>query len=175
MKRYKTIALVFFGIIMAQLACNAPVPIPLTGAGGTVTPARMVTPGPGTPASGACTNKATFVSDVTVPDNTQVSAGETFTKTWRVRNEGTCTWEPGGSSITGLVYTGGDQMGGPKEVPLTGAVRPGETVDISVKLTAPATAGSYVSQWMFRVDGGSQTLGVGGNGKGPLYVQIVVK
>ncbi len=177
MKRFKTIVLVLLGMIAAQLACNAPVPIPLTGAGSTITPVLITTPG--TPSTGnptgACTDKVTFVSDVTIPDNSQVNAGEAFTKTWRVRNDGTCAWGPGSSSITGLAHTGGDVMGGPKEVTLPKAVQPGETVDISVQLTAPTAPGNYVSQWLFTTNGGAQTLGVGDNGKGPLYVQIVVK
>src|SRR3989304_4012127 len=41
-----------------------------------------------------CTNHATFVADVTIPDNSEVGAGTTFTKTWRVGNLGTCTWGP---------------------------------------------------------------------------------
>lgn len=181
MNRFRKIALILLVITFVQLACNAPVPIPLTGAGGTITPARIGTPGTpsaGTPSGGACTNKVSFVSDVTIPDNTQVNAGAAFTKTWRVRNDGTCTWGPNSASITALVYTGGNQMGGPKEVPLPQAVQPGETVDISVKLTAPTTPGNYVGQWMFRANdsaGGTHTLGVGDSGKGPLYVQIVVK
>jgi hypothetical protein len=182
MKRYTTMGLVLLGMILAQLACNAPVPIPLTGTGtgSTITPVQIGTPAtpPAGDASGTCTNKVTFVSDVTVPDNTEFNAGEAFTKTWRVRNDGTCTWGPSSPSINGLVHTGGDQMGGPNEVPLAGAVQPGETVDISVNFTAPTTPGSYVSQWMFRVNAGAgdaQTLGVGANGKGTLYTQIVVK
>src|SRR5512147_319374 len=39
-----------------------------------------------------CTNSAAFVTDVTIPDNTNVAGGTTFTKTWRVSNTGTCVW-----------------------------------------------------------------------------------
>jgi hypothetical protein len=180
MKRIKPIVWICIAIVLVQLACNAPVPIPLTGAGGsttmTITPVQIGTPG--TPASGACTNKISFVSDVTIPDNSQVPAGKSFTKTWRVRNDGTCTWGPGSYPISGVIYTGGNQMGGPKEASLPGVVQPGQTTDISVQLTAPNTPGNYVGQWMFKVNngtGGTQRMGVGDNGQGPLYVQIVVK
>ena len=39
-----------------------------------------------------CTDRAQFVTDVTVPDGTKYDPGATFTKTWRLRNVGTCTW-----------------------------------------------------------------------------------
>ena len=35
---------------------------------------------------------AQFVRDVTVPDGTTFLPGATFTKTWRLKNAGTCTW-----------------------------------------------------------------------------------
>ena len=64
-------------------------------------------------------NQASFVSDVTVPDDTVVPAGSTFVKTWRIRNDGTCTWTPGSYA---LVFTGGDALSGPDEVNLPGEV-----------------------------------------------------
>ena len=36
-------------------------------------------------------NNAVFVSE-TVPDGTEYDVGESFTKTWRLKNVGTCTW-----------------------------------------------------------------------------------
>ena len=59
-----------------------------------------------------------FVKDVTIPDGTQLSAGEVFTKTWRLQNRGTCTWTPDYM----LVYTSGDQMGSTTAVRLPGNV-----------------------------------------------------
>src|SRR5262245_14395652 len=49
----------------------------------------------------------TFVKDITIPDGTKFLAGETFTKTWRLQNRGTCTW----TSDYMLVFTSGDSMG----------------------------------------------------------------
>ncbi len=181
MKRFQILLFLLIALVLVQLACNAPVPIPLTGTERTLAPVTTGTPGalPGiTPTGGACTYKATFVSDVTVPDNTQVDAGKPFTKTWRVKNDGTCTWGPSGYPLHALVFVGGNQMGGPDQVPLPGAVPPGQTVDISVQLTAPTTPGTYIGQWELHVDngaGGTQNVGVGQNGQGPLYVQVVVK
>ena len=47
------------------------------------------------PVNEACVDKPVFVADVTIPDNTVIAPGTTFTKTWRVRNDGNCTWGPG--------------------------------------------------------------------------------
>lgn len=41
----------------------------------------------------ACFYDSDFVADVNIPDDTAFRAGETITKTWRIRNSGTCAWE----------------------------------------------------------------------------------
>ena len=83
-----------------------------------------------------------FVSDVTVPDNTTMTPGQQFTKTWRVRNSGTCPWEAGFN----FNFTSGEAMGG-SSVSLATDVQPGNEVDISVPMTAPSTAGTYRGNW----------------------------
>ncbi|MBI3173615.1 MAG: hypothetical protein HYZ25_07850 [Chloroflexi bacterium] len=89
--------------------------------------------------AGTCTDGAAFVADVTVPDNTPVDKGEAFTKTWRVRNTGTCTW----TSAYTLVFASGEQMGAPDSSPLSGQTKPGDALDISVEMTAPSAVASY--------------------------------
>jgi len=89
--------------------------------------------------AGTCTDSAAFVADVTVPDNTLVDQGEAFTKIWRIRNTGTCTW----TSAYTLVFASGEQMSAPDSSPLSGQTRPGNALDISVKMTAPSVAASY--------------------------------
>lgn len=89
-----------------------------------------------------CDN-ADFVTDVTIPDGTSLDPGETFTKTWRLKNVGTCSWTPSYS----LVFSTGDAMSGPASQDLTANVNPGQTVDISVNLKAPSSPGSYTGYW----------------------------
>lgn len=175
MQRRMVFSFLILILILPAVACYAPAAIPLTG-NGTPTPADPSPTATATPNGQPCKNKVTFVDDVTVPDNTQVAAGQPFTKTWRVRNEGTCPWGPNGA-LNALVFTGGYQMGAQQQIPLGNMVEPGQLLDISVQFTAPVDAGTYASQWMFRVnDGGNNTkLGVGADGKGALYVQVVVK
>ena len=128
--------------------------------------------------TGGCTYLATFISDVTIPDDSVIEAGKTFVKTWRVRNDGTCTWGPSGYPLHALAFTGGSKLGAPDQVPLPKTVAPGEQVDLSVSMTAPTTAGTYTSQWGFRVDndpnGVGPYIGVGPKQDGALYVRIRV-
>ena len=42
----------------------------------------------------ACTYRAAFLGDVTIPDNTITAPGGAFIKTWRLRNDGNCAWGP---------------------------------------------------------------------------------
>ena len=88
-------------------------------------------------------DQATYVSDVTIDDGTTVQSGATFVKTWRIRNTGTTTWDTNYS----LRWAGDERMSGPDRVPLTRTVKPTETVEVSVTLKAPATAGRHVSTW----------------------------
>ena len=94
-------------------------------------------------------NKAQFVSE-TIPDNTEFDPGDTFTKNWRFKNIGTCTW----NTNYKLVFSSGDAMGGPASQNLTSTVAPGATVDISVDLTAPASNGTYKGIWKLQGDDG---------------------
>ena len=109
----------------------------------------------GTPTStaSACTYDATFVTDVTIPDDTELAPNTEFVKTWRLRNSGTCDWGKGFQ----FVFIQGDQMGGPAAVSVS-PTPAGDTVDISVPLRAPQTSGSYRGRWRMRTPDG-QTFG----------------
>lgn len=124
----------------------------------------------------SCTYIATFVSDVTIPDDSIIPAGQSFVKTWRVRNDGTCTWGPN-RTLHALVFTGGSRMSTPEQVELPGEVGPGKSVDLSLTFTAPTSDGVYTSEWKFRIDNDANAgpyLGLGPAKVGPLYVRIKV-
>jgi hypothetical protein len=112
---------------------------------------------------------AGFVADVTIPDGSTVNPGEPFTKTWRLENLGSCSC----TTSYDLVFTSGDLMNGPTLIPLPGNVNPGETLDLSVNLTAPTTAGTYQGYWMLR-DANGAIFGVGSDGSQPFWVNIDV-
>ncbi len=113
---------------------------------------------------------AEFIKDVTVPDNTEFPPGASFEKTWRLRNVGSCTWTP----AYALVFEGQNVFNAPASVQLTtGSVPPGETVDITVALEAPQTAGKHRQNFKLADPSGGK-FGVGDDGSKPFWAQIKV-
>lgn len=129
----------------------------------TIASSGGTTGGTGGTGSGAvgCSNSQ-FVSDVTVPDDTAMTPGQTFTKTWKLQNTGTCAW----TTAYKVSFVSGNAMGG-AATPLTVAVQPGQSGDISVSMTAPATAGDAIGYWILTNDSG-QNFGTS------FYVKIKV-
>jgi hypothetical protein len=110
------------------------------------------------------------VKDVNVPDGETFAPNVKFPKTWEFINKGTCTWTTGFS----LVFSSGDSMRGPAEgVPFPKEVKPGQSVDITINLFAPADTGSYTGYYQLR-DASGKTFGVGSAGTGKFYVKINV-
>lgn len=107
--------------------------------------------------------------DVTIPDDTTMQPGQQFTKTWRLVNAGSCAW----SREYALVWFSGDDLGSRREEFLRAAVQPGETVELSVDMTAPGQGGVYQSNWKLRNPAGS-LFGIGPGGGAPFWVRIQV-
>jgi polar amino acid transport system substrate-binding protein len=112
--------------------------------------ALLPTPTPAATSTAApplgCVDGMTFVSH---PDGQgsadnpiQVGPGQRFTKVWKVKNTGTCTWD----SNYGLVFASGATMGG-QPAPVPGQVVPGQEYDVSVNFVAPQKGGTYQSIW----------------------------
>ncbi len=145
----QTAAVGTFQAVQTQTALAAPTMTPPPSP--TVTPTLSLLPTlplstqavntPVVAATASC-NKLLYVSDVTVPDNTAVTPGQTFTKTWRVQNTGSCAWAAGYK----FSLVGGDAMGG-QTVTLTTSVAPGSSYDISVPMTAPSKSGKLTGSW----------------------------
>jgi hypothetical protein len=163
-------------LVVAALACNAPGEEPeststptaemwddgeVTSSPTPAPPQPTDTPVPDVPGPG-CTLNAAFVADVTVPDDTQMSPGQTFNKVWRLRNTGTCDWEAG----TVMVFSSGDRLGGPDAVP-AGVLAPDDVIDIGVNLTAPDEPGTYRGYWQLETPDGTRF-------GSSVYVQIIV-
>jgi hypothetical protein len=132
------------------------------------TPEPTRTPEPASPTPRPC-DWAEFVGDVTVTDGTVFRPDDAFTKTWRLRNIGTCTW----TTDYDLVFVSGDQMDGDGAVPLEQNVRPGETVDVSVDLIAPEDPDEYLGRWQLRNADG-KLFGIGAGRDKPFWVSIKV-
>lgn len=127
----------------------------------TYTPVATSTPKTSPTSTPQPCNLAAFVSE-TVPDNTKFSPSTEFTKSWRLKNIGTCTWNPNYK----LVFFSGDQMSGPDYVKLDDYVAPGEKTDILVDLKSPSKAGTYTGYWKLQATDGFKF--------GQVYVQIKV-
>ncbi|MBI5952132.1 MAG: hypothetical protein HY865_10770 [Chloroflexi bacterium] len=103
----------------------------------TLTPEVTISPTGAVTAPPNCRDGAVLLRDVTIQDNTQVRAGETFTKTWELQNVGTCPWV----NYT-LVFASGDKMDAPTSAPVPTTLKD-EKVEVSVELTAPSVNGTY--------------------------------
>lgn len=108
------------------------------------------------------------IVDVPVQEGSTVMPGTHFTKTWQLRNDGSCDW----TADYALVHTGGEAMSDQPEIALP-LVAPGESVDLAVSMTAPSQPGSYISEWMLRNADG-ELFGVGPEGDRPLTAEFTV-
>ena len=122
-----------------------------------------------TGASAASCDWAQFITDVTVPDGTKYEPGATFKKTWRLKNIGTCTW----TTSYSLVFDTGEQMSAPASIKFPSEVKPGETIDINVDMTAPGKVGHYIGYWKFKNAAGV-SFGIGYNANKAWWVEINV-
>ena len=143
-------------------------PIPSTITPTPIPPTFTPTLIPPTPTPKIYCDWLSFVKDVTIPDGTALKTGQTFEKTWRLKNRGACTWTPDYA----LVFSSGAQMGETFAVKLPGYVAPGNMVDVSVALTAPSAPGNYRGYWTLR--NASETLfGYGENANKAFFVDIL--
>ncbi len=141
----------------------------------TATPTLTLTPSlnvitlvmPSTTATVRC-DRAQFVSDVAVKDGAVLSPGSTFTKTWRLRNAGSCTWNGNYS----MVFVGGDSLSASSPISLPKTVVPGDTVDVSVIMQTPSDDGTYIGYWMLQNAAGER-FGIGDNADKSVWVSIV--
>lgn len=112
-------------------------------------------PSPAVPAqsvsySSAVCDNAVYLSDITIPDYTETTAGESFTKTWSLQNTGTCAW----TETYTVNFISGSSMSG-ESTTIGEAVYSGGTVQVSVDLIAPTTAGTYTGYWQMANDSGT--------------------
>ena len=182
-------------LILSILACNVPsagTPTPgftsaETAAAQTVAAQLSATPSIGTatatdtpvpttttaptnttvPSATQVCDSAEFISE-TIPDGTIEPASASFTKTWRLKNIGACTW----TSSYATVFVSGNVMNAPAAVPFGGNVAPGQEVDVVVNMQAPALPGNYTGNWELRNASGV-LFGLGA-GNGPFWIKIKV-
>ncbi|MCX6044907.1 MAG: transporter substrate-binding domain-containing protein, partial [Chloroflexi bacterium] len=115
-----------------------------------------------------CIFGMSYVADLNLDDKNMtappvMALGQDFAKSWRLRNSGTCAWEPDFQ----LVYVNGNRaeaaMGG-SPLAIGQRVEPGATVDLTVSLRAPQSYGAFQGFWMLRDNTGKlfgETIWVG--------------
>lgn len=133
-------------------------------------PIPTETPVPTSIPHAGCVDSAVFIKDVTVLDGAVMEPEESFTKTWRIRNVGSCNW----TDRYALVFSSGASMESSNVIPLKTIVKQGQLLDLSVRLSAPEKSGTYWGYWMIRNDEG-EYFGVGEYGNSPLWVKILVE
>ncbi|KAJ5075328.1 protein ilrun [Anaeramoeba ignava] len=84
-----------------------------------------------------------FEKHLRVLDSAEFQPNETFTKGWRFRNNGSCDWEEG---LT-IKWFGGNDLRRNREVVKIPPKKPGETVDVFLKMQAPSEPGRYVGYY----------------------------
>lgn len=150
-------------------ATTAPTNTPAAAATTQVPTAKVVPVNPtSTPVPVPC-DRGQFVADLTVPDNTVFAQNTTFTKTWRIKNNGSCTW----STQYALVFDSGNALNGSALLYLPKSVAPGETVDLSVTLKSPGADGVYQGFWKLQNASGVR-FGIGVKATSPFWVKILV-
>lgn len=107
--------------------------------------------------------------DVTIPDGTVLAPGEPFSKTWRLKNVGSCEW----TRLYTVTFFSGNSLDAIQTQYLAQEVSPGQTIDLTVDMEAPLEPGIYQSNWMFS-DASGALFGIGPNGDAPFWVRIEV-
>ncbi len=117
-----------------------------------------------------CQDRATFVQDATIPDDTILKPGDAFLKVWTLRNSGTCTW----TQEYKLAFFGGERMNGLAEISMLNSISPGAAIDLAIDLIAPTTPGTYQGFWRLRNAQGAY-FGIGPGGDQSFWVKILVR
>lgn len=162
----------------ANQVSDTPIPQPTQSSTPTLTPVITVTarpeftvvpatlPSSFTPCLRA---EAGIPLDLTIPDDTVIEAGQSFTKIWRLVNTGTCIWD----SSYMLVYFSGEPLGFTADIPVGKIVHPGESLDVAADLTAPLSGGTFQGNFKLR-DPNGKLFGIGPEGQSPFWVKILV-
>lgn len=114
-------------------------------------------------ATPACSNNLSYITDLTIPDGTVVTAGETIDKRWQVKNSGTCNWD----QSYHFRLTAGSELGASNEQALFPA-RSGTEFPLRILFTAPQEPGTYRSAWQ-AIDPEGQSFG------DPVFIEVNVQ
>jgi hypothetical protein len=118
---------------------------PVTPGTGTVLPSPTATFG-----AVGCYNSA--LVSASPQDGVTIQPGDTFRKTWVIRNTGTCEW----NSDFRFVFISGDILRDNTTNRLRrGTIKSNGTVEYFLEFTAPTAPGTYTSVWRLMTDDGT--------------------
>jgi hypothetical protein len=130
-------------------------------------PTHTPTTAPTNTPEGKC-DQAAFMTE-TVLDGSIINQGQAFTKTWTLKNSGTCTW----NADYDVVFFSGNAMGASAATQLTSnTVAPGQQITISLELQAPNTVGTHRGNFKLRNAAGV-VFGIGAKDS-PFWVEISI-
>lgn len=135
----------------------------------TLTPAITPTSEPtllSAPSNSDCIH-ASLVSEYP-PDGTVYKPDTTFTKSWTIKNLGTCTWDANYQ----LIFWSGDPIGADASYLIPELVPPGDDITLSITMQAPPAEGAYVGYWRLKTPWNA-VFGVGQYSQA-FYVDILV-
>jgi hypothetical protein len=127
-----------------QRAQPPPIPvIPTSGSIPTIAPLNLPTAAlPGVATSVPC-NPPPIPKGENYPDGTTVYLNTPFNKSWTLQNAGTCTW----NANYKIKYLSGDSMGGPSSKAFGTTVTPGNSITLTLPMTAPSGTGLTRGYW----------------------------
>lgn len=159
-------------VALSTTVAQAKTQPPATQPGGqtfTLTPPATALP-PGTTTPATPCDRVEFVRDVNFPDETLVEPGQSFTKTWELKNTGSCTW----NSSYAVVFENGESMGVAPVTQLTGgSVAPQQVIQVSISLKAPNKIGVFQANFKLRNSSGV-VFGLGSDSSKPFWVKVKV-
>jgi len=155
------------GIILPTADISTPIAtVTLTPPPPSATPYSTSTQAP-PPTATTVPDQAMVVSE-TIADGNDFLPNTNFTKTWRLKNIGVTTW----TTAYALVFVTGDIMSAKSVNYLPGTVYPGQSIDLSLNMVAPANPGKYKGYWKLRT-ASNVIFGLGPSGA-PFWVDIDV-
>jgi len=109
-------------------------PLPTASATITLTPTKGPSPTP-------CTDLFEIIAESGLVQGTKMDVGRPFTKSWTLKNVGSCKWEK-----YKFVFVSGSLLGSttPQPVPIT---ETGGTAMLNLNLVSPSIAGNFIGKW----------------------------
>ncbi len=108
--------------------------------------------------------------DETYPDNSVLEPGESFVKTFEIKNTGSVPWATSYALVLDPVGQNG-ALGSPARINLSRETPPGSTASISIPLVAPQATGTYTVFWILENDRGASVPVDGGS---RVWLKVVV-